>query len=184
MPDAGHGHREARVPVREVGGAVERVDAPEVVGARVSRDAAFLAQDRVLREAGADYFQDGFLGGGVGLRDKVGGALEGDGARLVEGGADDLDWLWVGRKGEKKEWKRLRSVDEARDFVIQSQSKKLPFPCSPLLLLPLLSAPPPAARRGGGARATRRSPRRAPRRERRGGEKRKKGRKATTSSSI
>ena len=105
VPDARDRDGEARVPVGEVCGAVERVDAPQVVGAGVPGDASFLAQNRVLRERLADYREDGFLGGRVGLGDEVGGALEGDGAGLVERGADDL--MRRRERGKKQgKWKK------------------------------------------------------------------------------
>ena len=77
----------------EVRGTVERVDAPEVIGARIARDPSFLSQDRVLWEGGADYCENGFFGGRVCLCDEVGGPFKFDVSRLVDGGEDDL-FVW------------------------------------------------------------------------------------------
>ncbi len=97
---------EDRDAVREVGGAVERVEHPSVRPAAVAA-AQFLGQDVVLGEARADERAGGLLHGDVDLGHEVDGALLVDLEHRAEAGAlecagarDDFDGggeeAWVG----------------------------------------------------------------------------------------
>ena len=70
--------------MREVGGAVERIDVPAVVGFGLAAR-AFLADDAVLRPARLQTFDNQFFGGAIGLGHQVDVALvlDGDAPREV-----------------------------------------------------------------------------------------------------
>ena len=108
VAQAGHAHGERGVAVRKVGGAVQRVDAPQVLAVHVAVDAALLAQYCVLREGRPDDAQHRRLAGLVGVGDQVDGPFVGDRARLVHavqhdsgarggGGLRHLEQLGVGQ---------------------------------------------------------------------------------------
>src|SRR5690606_6723569 len=65
----------------EVGGAIQRIDEPQVVGAfaLAFQQAAFLAEDAVVRVGLAQCLHDGQLGGAIDLGDVVLGVLLVDG---------------------------------------------------------------------------------------------------------
>ena len=79
-------HAELRKAVREVGGAVERIDYPSMV-ALMRAGAAFLGEYRVSRESAMDNLDDRGLGFLVGLGhqvDRVGFAVDGYAAEALE----------------------------------------------------------------------------------------------------
>ncbi len=73
----GDGHRVLGKAVDEIGGAVERIDHPQVIGAfaLAGQFAAFLGEDAVVRVRLADDVDDACLGGLVHLGDEVVGLL-------------------------------------------------------------------------------------------------------------
>src|SRR5208337_3217618 len=63
-------HAELRIAVREVGGAVERVDDPSMV-ALMRAGAAFLGKDRVGRKCAMDHFDDRGFRFAIGFGDQI-----------------------------------------------------------------------------------------------------------------
>ena len=92
---AGNGYGEVGYTPQEVGGPIQRVDDPAVLGVRIATAATFLAQKRVLRVSLAQVVDNFLLRRPVYFGNKVIGALglHLDQVELVRGAGDNVTSL-------------------------------------------------------------------------------------------